>query len=161
MNGTTYIKEPDACTPHELEAFERLVRLAFDGSDESLPGRIRQARLLAFHYAGDGTLVAVAGLKAPTQTDREAVFAAARTTEDPAPCELELGWVHVAPSHRLQGLGRQLCHRLIRNWMGRDIFATTRTDNVRMAGILGELGFRRTGLPFARRDEEMVLYLRP
>jgi len=161
MNGTTHIKEPDACTPHELESFERMVRLAFDGSDDGLPLRIRQARRLAFHYSGDGTLVAVAGLKAPTQTARAEIFSLAEAAEDPEPCELELGWVYVAPGHRLHGLGRDLCRRLIQDRPCGELFAKTRKDNARMTGILRDLGFRRSGRTFARLDEELDLYLRP
>jgi GNAT superfamily N-acetyltransferase len=161
MNGTTHIKAPAACTPHELESFERMVRLGFAGSTDDLPVRIRQAHRLAFHYGGDGTLVAIAGLKAPHQPHREKVFALAAAEIDPAACEVELGWVYVAPSHRLHGLGRDLCRRLLADRMIRGTFAKIPSDNGRMKGILRDLGFRRSGRPFARRDEQLDLYLRP
>jgi hypothetical protein len=39
--GTVNLKEPFACTERERLEFERLVRQGFDGSDDGLPGRIR------------------------------------------------------------------------------------------------------------------------
>ena len=161
MNGTTHIKAPAACTPHELDSFERMVRLGFDAAADDLPLRIRQARLLAFHYGGDGNLVAIAGLKAPNLPHREKMFALAAVEGDPAACEVELGWVYVVPTHRLHGLGRDLCRKLLADRVNRDTFAKTRTDNARMKGILRDLGFRRAGRSFARRDEQIDLYLRP
>jgi hypothetical protein len=60
---TVLLKEPIACTERELRALERLVRQGFNGSDSGLPGRIRAARWLAFHYAAGDSLVGIAGLK--------------------------------------------------------------------------------------------------
>jgi hypothetical protein len=70
MNGIAIFKEPIACTEEERREFVRLVRLGFGGSDEGLPGRIRDARLLAFYYVAGDTLAAIAALKAPNAVYR-------------------------------------------------------------------------------------------
>lgn len=96
-------KSPRACSREELREFERLVRDGFDGSDESLPERIRRAHRLVFHRSPEGELVAIAGLKAPTESYRVAVFDRAGAKSSPTDFELELGWVYVVPESR----GRQ------------------------------------------------------
>jgi GNAT superfamily N-acetyltransferase len=103
--------------------------------------------------------VAIAGLKAPSQTDREAVFGKAATAADPCDREFELGWVYVVPAYRLHGLGRDLCRKLLAGTSACGVFAKTRTDNARMVGILHDLGFRRDGAPIPRRSEKLHLYL--
>ena len=93
MKGAAVFKEPSGCTEKERREFEHAVRLGFDGSDEGLPGRIRDAKLLAFYYTADDTLAAVAGLKAPGERYREDVFKKADAPDRAADYRLELGWV--------------------------------------------------------------------
>jgi hypothetical protein len=135
-----------------------MVREGFSGSDESLPGRIDRARLLAFYYSAD-ICAAVAGLKAPDRDFRRELFDRASVTADPAVFKLELGWVYVIPPHRRKRIAEGLCRQLLGSVSGCSVFATTRPDNVPMKRILGSLGFTRVGEPFPRRDEQMVVFL--
>ena len=68
--GTTHLKTPDSCTQAERREFARLVLQGFDAVAETLDGRIRVARCLAFHYTSDGTLAATAALKVPDEEHR-------------------------------------------------------------------------------------------
>ncbi|MFC1575070.1 GNAT family N-acetyltransferase [Gemmatimonadota bacterium] len=160
VNGIAHLKQPLHCTDGERREFARLVREGFHGSDESLPDRIRGASCLGFQYAADDTLAAVAALKLPNERYREEVFAAAEAGASPADFELELGWVFVVPSHRGSRIAESLCRLLMAPVPRARVFATTRPENVSMIRILLALGFVRTGKPFPRRDEELVLFLR-
>lgn len=161
MSGTTHFKEPIACTEGELRELARLVRQGFDGSDEGLHGRIRDAKRLAFYYAADDTLAAIAALKAPNERYRDDVFKKADASVNPAGYKLELGWVFVAPVHRGNGIAESLCQLLLARVPTSCVFATTRPNNVSMIRILLTLGFSQAGRPYPRRNEELVLFLRP
>jgi len=161
LHGTTRLEPPAACTRPERRAFERLVRQGFDGSDRTLPDRILAASCLAFHYAPDGELVAIAGLKQPGEPYRREVFTKADARLDGADFELELGWVYVVPEHRGKGIAMDLCRLLLERERGSRVFATTRTDNAAMIRILFALGFVRAGRAYARRDEVLALFVRP
>jgi ribosomal protein S18 acetylase RimI-like enzyme len=144
----------------ERREFARLVRQGFQGSDEGLDARIRDARCLAFYYAAGDTLAAVAALKAPSQRYREEVFKKADAGISAADYKLELGWVFVLPVHRGSRIGEGLCRKLLARVTTSRVFATTRPNNDSMIRILHALGFVRVGKPYARRDEDLVLYLR-
>jgi len=160
-NAATYFKEPIACTEGERGEFARLVREGFEGSDEGLPGRIRAAKWLAFHYAAGGTLAAIAGLKVRDERYRDDVFEQARARVTSADYKLELGWVYVVPAHRGKRIAEGLCEQLLAREPASSVFATTRPDNASMMRILHALGFARVGQPFPQRNEELVLFLRP
>jgi RimJ/RimL family protein N-acetyltransferase len=160
VNGTALFKEPITCTEEERQEFTRLVRLGFEGSDEGLPGRIYDAKCLAFYYAVGGRLAAIAGLKAPPERYRDDVFKKADARVSPADYELELGWVFVVPAHRGNRIAEGLCQALLARVPMSAVFATTRPYNRSMVRILLALGFARAGKPFPRRNEELVLFLR-
>jgi RimJ/RimL family protein N-acetyltransferase len=161
VSGAALFKEAIACTEAERRDFERLVRQGFEGSDEGLPGRIRDAKWLAFYYAAGGTLAAIAGLKAPAERYRDDIFNHADARVSPADYKLELGWVFVVPAHRGNQIGEDLCRSLLARVPTSAVFATTRPHNSSMIRILLALGFARAGQPFPRRNEELVLFLRP
>lgn len=161
LNGIARLEKPAACTERERREFEHLVRQGFGGSDESLPDRILGAHWLALYRAPDDTLAAVAALKAPAERYRTDVFEKAQARVSPAAYRLELGWVFVVPAERGDRIGEGLCRRLLEGVPGCPVFATTRPDNVPMIRILRALGFERVGKPYPRRDEDLVLFLRP
>lgn len=160
MNATAHLKDPIACSAEERREFARLVRDGFNGSDDGLDGRIRDANRLAFYYAADDTLAAIAALKAPDERYRTDVFTKADARVSPADHALELGWVFVVPAHRGNRIAESLCRLLLESVPTSAVFATTRPDNSSMIRILLALGFARTGRPYPRRDEELVLFLR-
>ena len=163
MSITTHLKEPLACTEKERRAFADLVRQGFEGSDANLPNRIRDAKCLAFHYAGGDILAAIAGLKVPDELYRDDVFRKAKAPVDYAAYPLELGWIFVVPAYRGSRIGERLCRQLLERAPEASVFATTRPDNSVMIRVLLALGFARAGNPFShvRRDEELLLFLRP
>jgi RimJ/RimL family protein N-acetyltransferase len=160
LNGIAHFKKPISCTGGELREFERLIRQGFEGSDEGLPGRIRDAKWLAFYYAAGDKLAAIAGLKAPNEQYRDDIFKKADAGLSPVEYKLELGWVFTVPAHRGSGIAESLCRQLLARVPTSPIFATTRPDNASMIRILLALGFERAGKPFPRREEELILFLR-
>lgn len=160
MSDTTVCRPPIDCTDRERREFARLVRQGFPRA-RNLEARIRDAKWLAFHYAGSGGLTAVAALKAPGERFREDLFRRADAPADAADYELELGWVFVAPAHRGNRIADRLCRLLLANVPTAGVFATTRPGNAAMLRILHALGFARVGRPYPRRDEELVLLVRP
>lgn len=160
MNGAVSLKEPMACSDAERREFARLVREGFEGSDEGLHSRIRDARCLAFYYAVGGTLVGIAGLKSPDARYRDDMFKESGAPVSGADYALELGWVFVVPPHRGNRIATNLCKLLLARVPTSCVFATTRPDNESMKRILVSLGFARVGKPFPRRNEELVLFLR-
>jgi ribosomal protein S18 acetylase RimI-like enzyme len=160
LNSTTHFKDPSAYTEGERREFARLVREGFEGSDEGLDGRIRDAKWLAFYYAAGDTLAAIAALKVPNERYRDDVFQKAEAPVSPAGYELELGWVFVVPAHRGNRIAESLCQQLLAREPASSVFATTRPNNTFMIGILRALGFAQIGKPFPRRNEELVLFLR-
>jgi len=160
LNGAIHIKEPASCTAGEIQDFARLVREGFRGSDEGLLRRIESARLLAFHYAIDGSLSAVAALKMPGDRQRDDVFEKASVSVGSAGYQVELGWVYVVPSHRGSRLSEDLCGQLLAGDSGVGVYATTRSNNVTMIDVLRTLGFERVGDPYPHRGEELVVFLR-
>lgn len=159
-NGAIRLREPGECSEAERREFERMVREGFRGSNASLPDRIERAELLAFHYAMNGSLAAIAGLKRPDATQRRDVFERAAVPESPDVYGAELGWVYVTPSHRKRGLARAMCRHLMETQRGLRVFATTRPGNSAMIGILRGLGFARAGVAFRHRDDELVVFLK-
>lgn len=158
-----HLKEPAACNERERREFARLVCQGFDVVDEGagLDGRIRDAHWLALYYAAGGTLAAIAALKAPPERYRDDVFEKANAGVSAADYELELGWVFVAPAQRGNRIAESLCRLLLARVPASPVFATTRPNNDSMIRILLALGFARTGKPYPRRNEELVLFLRP
>ena len=160
MSGATHLKKPMSCTTGEIQEFASLVREGFRGSDEGLLGRVETARLLAFHYAVDDSLAAIAGLKEPSGRHRRDLFNKASVYVSPADYEVELGWVYVVPNERGARLAEDICRQLLAGESGAGVYATTRSNNAPMIEILRNLGFALTGEPFSRRDEELVMLLR-
>lgn len=160
MHQAEVIKKPAECSETEPAEFEHLVRRGFAGSDAGLPGRVRGARLLAFHYGSGREVVAIAGLKEPERAYVADVFEKAGCDLVPDEWKLELGWVFVRATHRRARIASFLGERLLERVEGDPVYATTRSNNIPMIRILESLGFRRTGMPFLRRTQELVLFIR-
>jgi len=160
VHRTQILKEPSECSEAELAEFERLVRMGFGGSDDSLSTRVRNATCLAFQYDPEHGLVAIAGLKQPRGEHRAEMFANAGCDLGSDEWRVELGWVFVTPMHRGSRIALVLCEKLLQRLEGNSVFATTRPDNVPMIRILESLGFKRGGKPFLRPTQELVLFIR-
>lgn len=137
------------------------MRQGFDPVREPLNGRICDAQWLAFHYVAGDTLAAIAAIKTPSEQYRQDLFEKADARVGAADYRLELGWVFVTPAHRGSHIARSLCRMLLEHVPTSDLFATTRPNNSPMINILKRLGFSRVGRTYARRNEELVVFLRP
>lgn len=161
MTSETVIKPPNDCTAGERQAFAGLVRRGFVPVREPLDQRIQAARLLGFHFTAAAGLCGVAALKAPGPEERRALFLGAGLPRGAERYELDLGWVFVLPEHRERGIGAAMCRELLARVAGAPVFSTTATDNGPMQRILAREGFAPAGHPYPRRDEHLVLFLRP
>jgi len=159
VRGIVQCREPAACSEAERQAFSRAVRQGFPAARD-LDRRVRAARWLGFHYAPGDALTAVAALKVPSARYRRTVFRRAGSPISPANCELELGWVFVAPEQRGRGVAVELCRLLLDRAPTTAVFATTRPSSHSMIAILRGLGFARVGRPFPRRGEQLSLFVR-
>lgn len=160
MSGSQILRAPSECSDSELDEFERLVRLGFEGSDDTLSIRVRAAHRLAFRVDHDVGVVAIAALKRPRPEFTAEVFSKAGCSVAPDDWRRELGWVFVAPPHRKAGYGRTLCEQLLRQLGNEPVYATTRPDNSAMIRILESLRFEQHGGPFMGRRETLLVYLR-
>lgn len=160
LDGTTRLEEPRACSDAERREFARLVRQGFDAAADTLDRRIRDANCLAFHYAPDGTLAAIAALKAPSEEHRQGIFEMADAPVSASDYELDLGWIFVLPAYRGHRIATTLCRLLLARVPTSRVFATTRPNNAPMIKILRALGFTQVGKPYPRRNEELMLFLR-
>jgi GNAT superfamily N-acetyltransferase len=165
LPGTVVLKRPPSCDPAELAAFETLVRESGEVAERGLPVRIRAAACLAFYYAPQGDLAAIAALKVPRKSYRDRVFRAARTRRRPDAYPLELGWFFVRPAHRGRRMSQRLAAPLLEQERDRAVFATARIGNSAMLKVLSSLGFERTGTPYphdgTRPKDALVLLVRP
>ncbi len=157
MKGTVNLKKPLACSQGERLEFARLVVQGFQAATESLDGRILDAKWFAFYHSAGEMLGAIAAIKAPKEPHRDDIFKKAGAPVSPSDYALELGWVYVVPTHRGMRIAENLCRRLLVRLPASRVFATTRRNNISMIRI----GFERVGQPYPRRDEELVLFLRP
>lgn len=160
MSGTTVCRPPIDCTDRERREFARLVRQGFPGA-RNLETRIRNAKWLAFQDTGGDRFAAVSALKAPGKRYRDDLFHRAGAPVSSVDYDVELGWVFVAPAHRGKRVAEKLCRLLLARVPASPVFATTRPSNAAMLRILHSLGFARVGRPYPRRNEELVLLVRP
>lgn len=151
------MKEPSVCSNVELYDFYSLVKRGGQVFEQTLPERIKQAKLLAFVYCGSN-LVGVAALKSPTDLYRKKVFYRSKSPEIADKYILELGWCYIDPLHRRKGICRKCIEKLLKNEPNQDIFASTAENSMRT--ILIEYGFILTGQPYAsEKDASRLLSL--
>ncbi len=158
----TVVKQLADCSKEDLDAFETLV-MSGGKVKPGLRGRMESnAERLAFHYAPDGSVVGVAALKRPYSTYKAKVFQRAKTDQNPADYELELGWIAVAPPAQGQGLSRALAEAVLPFAEGKHVYATTEECNERMRRTNARLGFVESGQPYLDDDGEdrLLLYIR-
>jgi len=158
--GDPILRRPGACTPEQRAGFAELVCEGFNSHRDTLGARILAARSLGFHYT-DGSLCGIAALKPPDAATRSLIFHGAGATASPDDYHDELGWLYVVPERRRQGIAGDLVKRLLATVPAAPVFATTRRDNAPAQQLLRAFAFRRVGQPFRRRDEELLLFLRP
>jgi GNAT superfamily N-acetyltransferase len=105
---------------------------------------MNEAHFLAYATQGDHFL-AVGAVKRPRENYKSDV--ARKSEHDITDYAAELGWIYVTPEARGIGLGSRISKALCDSYEGA-MFATTRTDNQDMHGIVKKLGFRAVGKPY-------------
>lgn len=162
MKNQIIIRQPNGCSAIELEAF---VAVAVKGEEvewQDIQRGARRAVALLWMEEG-GVPFAVAALKMPFINYKQRVFRKAGILEEHGKFSLELGYIYVEDAQRGNGYGPMFVQEAIRLY-GRDgIYATTRTDNVRMQDILKENGFSAAGAAYlsSRNDSRLLLFIRP
>jgi len=142
------VKSPENCSNTEIDAF---IAFVLDGGEVSIQGlaeRIRSAKTLVFARVDD-SVVGVAALKQPLASYRRRVSSGSGVPILTATFPYELGWVYVSPESRGKGLSLLLSQAALAHNKGAGMFATSRTDNIRMHSTLAKLGFVAAGNPFA------------
>jgi hypothetical protein len=153
-------KAPSGCTAEELDEFEELVRAGGEVQANGLSGRVKGAHALGFLREGD-LLIAVGGLKHPSQNHRGEVAHGAHTDIPAGEFPLELGWVFARPGHR-GGKSLLICAALLQVADGQGLFATSRVNNAWMHVTLEKLGFLRVGAewPSGQNPANLALFVK-
>ena len=148
------IKKPSECSEEEIENFCRLLLMQKNGriGKSRFKEMIKRAELLAFHHE-DGNLVGILALKRPGEKYRKNVFEKAGVPEEAEKYSLEIGWAFTVEKYRNMGIFSSLNEKLLAASGSRNIFATTRADNLPVQRILKTNGFKKTGRPYRGRGE--------
>jgi predicted GNAT family N-acyltransferase len=132
--------------------FMKLVIEADEVDPEGLERRVMRAERLIFLH-NKKEVIGVAATKRPGKSRKESVFRKAQSTEDPTSFTFELGWIVVNERFRGQHLSRTLVEAALEVAAGHRIFATTRTDNLRMQKTIERYGFHAVGKPYPTSRE--------
>lgn len=154
------VKAPKALAAEDLDEFERLARKSGEVEAAGLKNRIKGAYLLGLVRLG-GKIVAIGAIKNPSQTYR----AGLQRKSNYSPLSRykeELGYVFVEEEYRGKQLGNLVTRSLLAKCR-RPVYATTKTDNVRMQKILKSFGFKKVGKSWPsgrRKSVQIMLWVR-
>ncbi|MBL3587295.1 ATP-binding protein [Rhodovulum sulfidophilum] len=161
-NYLIVVKSPKECSDTEIDQFAAKVAESGEVAD-GVRERVKRAfRLGSIVY--EGVVVGTAALKNPTANYRAKVFKRAGSQLNPAAYPYELGWIFLDLPHREKGQMTRLTKDLLSAISGDALFATTRTSNEVMRGILDQLEFIDDGLEYLSEQnpsETLKLFIRP
>lgn len=154
------VKSPQTCLPSELADFTAFVAAGAEVARAGLEGRVSNAYSLLF-LRENSCLLGIGALKSPLSTYSASVFKKAAATLPATQYPLELGWVFVLPSARGKGLSHRLVQAALDRAGDRQVFATARSDNLRIHASLHAASFARHGseYPSNRGPHRLVLFL--
>jgi len=155
------VKKPRECSGNELQDFIALVRAGGEVAPSGLETRVQTAALLVFLTEGQ-RLLGIAALKLPSSNYRRSVSEKAGVSLETSAFPYEIGWVYVIPSARSAGFSRKLVSAAVTAACGKGMFATSRTDNVRIHRTLEHFRFVSSGRPYAsdRGNYQVQLFIR-
>jgi GNAT superfamily N-acetyltransferase len=145
-------------TDGERQQFIAFVLKGGQVNAHSLPGLVDRAVALVTLHDGQ-SLIGTAAVKVPNLRHRHGDFAKAGVKERTAEFPFELGWVHSSQSGK--GNGRKLLTAAVEAAGDRNVYATTKTDE--MKHMLPDYGFVVLGRPFQSakdQDTNLMLYVR-
>lgn len=151
------------CTANKMTEGERQEFIDFvlrgdQVNAQSLPGLVDRAVALVTLHDGP-TLIGTAAVKIPNRGHHQGDFDKAGVKERASEFPLELGWVH--SSQPRKGNGRRLLAAAVEASESRNIYATTKTDE--MKHMLPDYGFIALGEPFQSTKDpaaNLILYVR-
>lgn len=158
----TRVVTPDQCTEAERIAFCALVTNGNEVEDLEIPWLLNHGRKLAFVWEGE-VLAGVGGLKAPDSVYHRRCFRKAGVQDLWANYSVELGWINSVQKFRT-GMARRIVDPLLAEPEGRAaVYATVRSNNLKMIYTLRNREFETVGHSYAseqRPGEQILLLLR-
>lgn len=125
---------------------------------QTLPNRLSESALIAFIVDND-IIIATATIKKPLDSYKKKVFANSKSNLSITDFPFELGYVMVDENRREGKLASQLCRELSKIFLSQNLFATTRTDNLRMQSILRKNYYTEIGIQYPNRTNTAFLKL--
>jgi len=130
----------------ELDQFAAKVADGGEVADGMRQRAKRAFRLGMIVY--EDAIIGTAALKKPAASYRTKVFKKAGSQLDPAAYPYELGWIFLDVPHRKKGQMTRLIDDLLPAAKGANLFATTRTSNDIMRGMLAQIKFSEEGTEY-------------
>ena len=149
---------PEAVADEDLIAFRHMVIAGGEVNPDTLPDLVSRALTLAYAKISE-EIVGVSAIKRPNPAYRNRLFAKAGANKDPSTFEYELGWVHVHPSARGQGIASDLVEVLLPSLNGALVYATSHVNNIRMHSSLKRFGFEHVGVTYSSHLNEIPIQL--
>lgn len=149
-------------TGAERQRFKELVIKGGEVGGEALETNLSNARILVV-IRQKGVILGVGALKRPQSTYRVKVAEKAELVLAQATCPYELGYIFFEDELLGRGLSHGLVAKALKYSEGASVFATVRTDNVKMRATLKRAGFVPAGQTYAGSKEGTTIgvLLRP
>ena len=160
-NVIVTVGPPNTFTDDHIDRFKSLVLAGGEVAEHGLRDLILAANWLAFGWEDD-QLLGIAGLKNPKLSYRDRISKSSGVALKVDELPLEFGWVFIEHIGRGRGLSLPLGQSLIEATNRQGVFATSRSDNLRMHKTLNKLGFTRMGTewPSKQNDGMVCLFVR-
>ena len=153
-----HVRPPSDFSELQKQKFCSLVSEGGEVAD-GLRTRVNRAAVLLMVERAD-TICAVAAIKRPHLHYRDQVFEKAGYLPLAEKFDFEIGWIFVSQVCRGEGLSSDLVTRALDVLDGKEVFATSRSNNLPMQHVLKKNGFRQIGAEYAsRQDPESNLCL--
>lgn len=152
------VQQPDKITDKEFNTFYEMVKSGGQVNRETLINRLKKAKLLAFGYDNDESLIAVSSLKIPNNNYKNNVFINGSIKDSTNKYSYELGYAVTHKEHRGNGYNFKLNKELISKVDDGNIYATT--GNPFMVKLLKKLDFKPIGKEYdGKYNEKLQIYV--
>lgn len=117
---------------------------------------------LTAYFKNNNKIIATSTIKIPEVSYINTIFNKASVKFNPLDYTHELGYVFVDLNYRNKKLASTLCSELIQRFKTKNLFSTTRTDNLGMQSILDTLGFIPNGdtYPSIIQEKQLRIYIK-
>lgn len=152
------IKNHSDLSNYELTQITDLILKGDEVNPETLTDRLSESTLIAF-FEDNNKIVATATIKKPLDSYKTKVFTNSKSNLSINDYSFELGYVMVDENCREGKLASRLCRELSKIFLSENLFATTRTDNLRMQSILRKNYYTEIGVQYPTRNNKGFLKL--